>query len=202
MLNIEKYLFHLHTDFTDGELSIQKYFQFAKKSGIELLIFLEHITRNPSYDVRQFIAEIYRCSEIYEIVGVVGFEAKILPSGKLDIDPQHLALAQFVGIAEHSFPDDARMLVEAFEAVLDFYPQQYTDKHFVWVHPGLWFKRRNIISHPAYREMLTRAGRFPVWIERNLRYELPLEDVSISQSWRTIVGLDAHTLTDLKCFRS
>lgn len=200
MLDVRKYLFHLHTDFTDGKLSVRDYFEFAHKRGIERLIFLEHIRRALSYNIRKFIAEIGRCSDTYEIVGVVGFEAKILPSGKLDIDPEHLELAQFIGVAEHGFPDDVKMLVEAFEAVLDFYPGQYTDKQFVWVHPGLWFRQRNLLLHPVYWEMLAKAGRYPIWIEHNLRYELPCKGVPIPQSARAIVGLDAHTLGDLMRF--
>jgi len=147
-------LFHLHTDFTDGKLSVKEYFEFARKHGIERLIFLEHIRREPTYDVNQFVFEVSHYTELYGIEGVVGFEAKLLPHGELNVRREHVELAEFIGIAEHGFPDDVNQLVKAFQSVLSFYPREYPDKQFVWVHPGLWFKRRDALNHPAYRQML------------------------------------------------
>lgn len=190
-------LFHLHTDFTDGELSVKQYFEFASKQGIEQLIFLEHIRREPTYDVGQFVFKVKHYAEVYGIEGIVGFEAKLLPRGELDIRREHVELAKFIGIAEHGFPEDVKLLVEAFRSVLERYPGEYSLQQFVWVHPGLWFKRRGKLNHPAYRHMVKLARGSPVWIERNLRYELPSWDIVGYESERVVVGIDSHSAKDL-----
>src|ERR1035437_6033754 len=97
------YLFHLHTRYTDGALSPNEYFEFAQQHGYQRLIFLEHIRRSPKYDVSQFISEIRECESRFEVAATIGFEAKVLPGGDLDISDEHLKLAQVVGIAEHGF---------------------------------------------------------------------------------------------------
>lgn len=190
-------LFHLHTDFTDGKLSVGQYFEFARKHGIERLIFLEHIRREPTYDVNRFAFEVSHYAGLYGIEGIVGFEAKLLPHGELDIRREHLEVADFIGIAEHAFPDDVNLLVQAFQSVLDLYVSEYPAKQFVWVHPGLWFKRRGSLNHPAYRQMLDLARRSPVWIERNLRYDLPSRQLVGYEPEHVVVGIDSHSAEDL-----
>ena len=132
----------------------------------------------------------------------MGFEAKLLPDGELDICKEHVGLAKFIGIAEHGFPDDVNLLVEAFSSVLERYPGEYSAQQFVWVHPGLWFKRQGKLNHPAYRDMVELARSSPIWIERNLRYELPSWDIVGCEVERVVVGIDSHSVKDLvRCFQ-
>ena len=98
-----RYLFHLHTTSTDGELTVRQYFEYASQQRIQRLIFLEHIRRNPQYDVEAFVGEVKENSQRCRIPAVVGFEAKLLPDGRLDILDRHAA---------ETIPGDAIVVVE------------------------------------------------------------------------------------------
>jgi hypothetical protein len=46
-----RYLFHLHTTYTDGKVAVPQYFDLAQRTRLDRLIFLEHIRAQPGYDV-------------------------------------------------------------------------------------------------------------------------------------------------------
>ncbi|NPA77118.1 MAG: hypothetical protein GXN93_05200 [Candidatus Diapherotrites archaeon] len=198
-----KIFFHVHTSYTDGELSVGEYFDIAKKYHIQQIIFLEHIRHKPSYNVNMFINEILQAEEIYGIQGVVGFEAKILPSGELDIAPEHIEHASYIGIAEHAFPNDAELLLHAFQNVIKSYPSKYPNVRFVWVHPGLWFKKRFVYYHPVLTEMYKAIVQVDALIERNFKYQLPSNKaIDIVGGSKIIEGIDAHTRMDIEKYVS
>lgn len=195
-----RYLFHFHTQQTDGKLTVGDYFAWAKVQGVQSLLFLEHVRRQPSYDVSAFVEEVKGFQERSGIKASIGFEAKLLPDGTLDISDEHCELAEIVGIAEHSFPNDVALLQSAFQHAVKTLPMQFRECCFVWVHPGLWFKKRGIEqSHSAAREsMLQCALKSGVFIERNLRYGLLDESLLYKVPPELlVVGADAHTTKDL-----
>ena len=100
-----RYLFHFHTQHTDGKLTGRDYFDWAQAHGVQSLLFLEHVRREASYDVPAFVEEVKELEQQFGIRAGVGFETKLLPDGTLDITPEHCALAEIVGIAEHGFPN-------------------------------------------------------------------------------------------------
>ena len=196
-----KYLFHVHTPYTDGRLTAAEYVDFAEKSGADTVVFLEHIRRQPQYDVDRFSQEVRLAGDGKAVQTVLGFEAKLLPDGALDISEEHLSAAAVVGIAEHAFPNDAGLLLEAFRQVVETYPACWPETDFVWVHPGLWYVKRGLPfeQEAAYLAMLNAARDARVLIERSLRWgvlspamaaTLPAESV--------VVGVDAHTRRDLE----
>lgn len=198
-LRKRKYLFHLHTNYTDGQISVEEYFAFAISHKVDLLVFLEHIRREPTYDWVEFHHLVRKHSEAFAVLAKVGFEAKILPSGDLDIPPSALKLADYVGIAEHAFPGDAEDIERAFYSVLERYVLQYPSIQFVWVHPGLWFLRRDRTDDPTFLRMIQHSKSYPILIEHNLRYGLPLSGtVGAFLSDRTIIGIDSHSHVDLE----
>ncbi|MBV8172047.1 MAG: hypothetical protein JO219_08965 [Candidatus Eremiobacteraeota bacterium] len=198
------YLFHLHTHRTDGKLSIHDHFDFAQANDVERLIFLEHIRRTPSYDVRAFVRRIHEERERRQIDGVVGFETKLLPDGTLDIDPEHAELASVIGIAEHGFPDERATLIRAFHRAITRYSKQFENKTLVWVHPGLWFRKSglDVTTDADFAEMLARATDCGILIETNLRYSLlaPALLHNVPRD-RVVVGADAHSESDLVRWR-
>lgn len=196
-----EYLFHIHTDRTDGQLTVNDYFEFARSRALDSLIFLEHIRREPKYDVAAFVSEVRHVAEVTGVNAHVGFEAKLLPNGSLDISDSHLEIAEVIGIAEHGFPNDLHVLKQAFSAVLKSYPEKFAGKVFVWVHPGLWFKKRGFMhSHlQDYRSMLKEAQQHGVLIEHNLRYGLT--DESLLGDFvpdPLVLGADSHSEKDLE----
>ena len=194
-------LFHCHTHHTDGAPSVADYLAYAAEHGLDRVVFLEHIRRNPSYDVGAFVEEIRAESERLGVPAVVGFEAKVLPGGALDIASEHAALAGVVGIAEHGFPDDPALWRDSLAQA--FATWGAAEQTAIWVHPGLWLKKtRRLESHRAdYEALIAEAQAAGVLVERNHRYRLlPDAALPLVRPERLVHGADAHRLGDVDAF--
>lgn len=196
----EKYLFHFHTDFTDGKVTIPEYFQFAVRFGVNRLIFLEHIRKIPSYFVDVFIDQIDRYSKRYGLPYSIGFEAKLLPNGDLDISNENIEIADVIGMAEHGSLSDLCQMKKALYQAIEKYSYLAQTKEIVWVHPGLFLKKNNLLIDEAdwYTHTLQHAVKMGFRIENNLKYQLVNKDNcnNICKDF-VVVGSDAHTLLDL-----
>lgn len=194
---VGRYLFHLHTTYTDGSLSVQEYFAFAQEHRLDRLIFLEHIRVAPRYAVDRFVAEVREGAAAFGISTLVGFEAKVLPGGALDISDEHARLAEVIGIAEHGFPADLDLWRSSVAQALERAAAAYPEKHLVWVHPGLWLKRHGLLeAHEAeYRELLGTAESLGIRIEWNRRYGLVPPHLQTTLGG-PVIGADAHRLAD------
>jgi DNA polymerase (family 10)/putative hydrolase len=185
-------------------MSVKDYFDYASRCGVATLIFLEHIRREPSYDVYEFAAQIKESANAYKIEAVVGFEAKLLPDGSLDISDKHLALAKVIGLAEHRFPDDRRLLEAAFRKAVDSCRSLTADKVVVWVHPGLWFKRRGIAlsKELGYLSMIEFAQSAGLLLERNLKHELiPKQMMQYVEPNQMVIGADVHNVEGFRVWQ-
>ncbi len=195
-----RYLFHFHTHLTDGKLDIADYFRFARDHQFDRLLFLEHIRRTPSYDVDAFISGVKKSSEGFGIQALAGFEAKLLPDGTLDIDEKHARQAEVLGIAEHGFTADVVTLASALTECFQRYEYLKESQALVWVHPGLFFKKKAILGeeHSRYSDLLNRAVEAGVPPERNMRYDLVPQILfaDLNPDCR-VVGADAHSQDDL-----
>jgi histidinol phosphatase-like PHP family hydrolase len=195
-------LFHCHTDLTDGQPSVEDYVRYAAEHGLDRVVFLEHIRRSPSYDVAAFADAVWAAGERFDVPVAVGFEAKVLPGGALDIDDDHLALADVIGIAEHGFPDDADLWEQSLRQAFAEHGD-HVDRVAVWVHPGLWLKKtRRLESYRAvYLDLLDAAQAAGVLVEQNARYGLIPDDlIARIRPNRFVRGIDAHRLADVGRF--
>lgn len=194
-----KYLFHLHTDWTDGEVSIEDYFQFAKKAGVSQILFLEHIRYNPQYDVQKFVLKVRQMGGKYDVQTYVGFEAKIMLNGFLDCADEFFEMADIIGLAEHGFSGGFSEYQNAFDLALSRYCSFAAEKPLIWVHPGALLKKWKLLEKErlAYISMLKKAIDYGLRIERNIRYDLiPFELVKLAGR-SLVLGLDAHKHADL-----
>lgn len=198
-----KYIFHIHTNYTDGMSSVVDYFEYAQKNGISNLIFTEHVRKELSYNFDDFFNDIKVAEKRFtNVEAIIGCEAKIIPGGELDIPQSILSKIEVICIACHSFPDDVGLYVETLEKI-------FKDKHLkdyvrVWVHPGRFFKKRNKLDENKniLEELISIALSKEVFIEQNLKEDLPplnvLERVPYD---KIVVGYDAHSVTDLEILR-
>lgn len=194
-------LFHCHTRHTDGEPTAEEYVRHALALGLEGVVFLEHIRRRPSYDVPAFVAEAREAGARLGLPVTVGFEARVLPGGGLDIEEAHLAMAEVLGVAEHAFPED----VPLWEASLRraFERAGRLDVPAVWVHPGLRLRRwgRLGAERARYEALLEAAQEAGLYVEQNQRYGLlPEAMVPRIRPGRLVQGADAHRLADVDAF--
>ena len=194
-------LFHVHSAYSDGIPTIEQWFEVASKKQIKRITFLEHVRRNPNYDIFDYFCEVERRSEQFNIEGLHGFEAKLLPSGELDLPLDFFGNnLDILGIAEHSFPFDYKLYKQAWFTAIGYCRYSYPELQLVWVHPGLWLKKHGLLTKlwDEYIAMITYAIESGVYIEHNLRYDLVPEEIEdIIPERKLIIGLDGHDLTDL-----
>lgn len=195
------YLFHVHTTFTDGLLTIPDYFKFCVNSGIERIIFLEHVKKFPTYSIGIFLEEIKMASSYYKLPSYVGFEAKILDDGTLDISDDEIETADVIGIAEHGITLGLNDMKASIYDVINNYSYLADQKEIIWVHPGLYLKKRQLLKTEQkwYVDMLKYSMSKGIKIEKNLKHGL-VSDMALSNLNHdsVIVGVDAHNISDLE----
>jgi len=206
ILQTKKYLFHFHTTYTDGKLTVEDYFAWAKNNNIEILIFCEHVRRKLNYSFKDFEMEIELNSKKYGIPYILGVETKLLPGGELDINLDILQKVNLVGWGCHSFPKNLKLYQESIGELL--FNIKHINKIFVWVHPGRFLIRnfKKINLHKFLNSFIDMFIEKNCFIEKNLRENLPPDEIISSllrknNNW-VIYGVDAHSKEDLKRYEN
>lgn len=188
-----RYLFHLHTRYTDGKLDVADYFEFARKHEVKTIFFTEHVRKELKYDFRAFVAEIKETElQFPGIRGVISAEAKVLPGGDLDIDQDTFGQLEVLCFACHGFPDDIALYFESFQQL--FSDERWKSIPRVFVHPGRFFKKRGWLNEEnseRLHELLEFAMSHGIRIEDNKREHLPptIDRIPLPMQ---IIGYDIH----------
>ncbi len=196
----DNYLFHLHTNYTDGLNSIEDYFCYASKNMVKTIVFTEHVRNNLSYNFNDYYSEIKRIENKFETVNaIVGVESKILPDGSMDIPDSILPKIDLLCFACHSFPDDINLYAKAFKKVL--VDPKWKSFIRVWVHPGRFLQRIGFSKHniDIFQNLLNTAVVEGVFVENNLKQEILLRNIVKSiLSESQVIGHDAHSVSELE----
>ena len=192
------YVFHVHSDFTDGESSIQEYCDIVEKLGFKSLIITEHVNKKLKYSFNKFMDVIEEQRLNHDINILAGIETKVLADGSLDMPEWILSMIDVLAIAEHSFNGSAEDLKRALYR--NFKKKDGNRIPTVWVHPGL--KLLNKFNSPKYfKELINFAIVNKIYIEKNLRYKLPPNWAeNIIPKGLTVIGLDAHTVAEIEIY--
>ena len=203
LTSTDNYLFHLHTNYTDGLNSIEDYFRYASKNKFETIVFTEHVRKKISYNFEDYFSEIRRTETKFENVNaIVGVESKIFPDGSIDIPESILPMIDLLCFACHSFPDDITLYEEAFKEV--FVDAKWKSFIRVWVHPGRYLQRIGLTKHNTdiFHGLLNTAVGEGVFIENNLKQVVLLRNIIESiPSESLVVGHDAHSVSELEAHK-
>ena len=203
LTSTDNYLFHLHTNYTDGLNSIEDYFRYASKNKFETIVFTEHVRKKISYNFEDYFSEIRRTETKFENVNaIVGVESKIFPDGSIDIPESILPMIDLLCFACHSFPDDITLYEEAFKEV--FVDAKWKSFIRVWVHPGRYLQRIGLTKHNTdiFHGLLNTAVDEGVYIENNLKQVVLLRNIIESiPSESLVVGHDAHSVSELEAHK-
>lgn len=195
-----RYLFHIHTDYTDGDLGVHEYFSYADKNNISTIIFTEHVRKRLNYNFDDFLLEIKKNNKYFPgIRAITGIECKILPSGKLDVRDEIANKVNIIGIACHSFPGDGQLYLKSMKEVID---SSFSDKIRVWLHPGLFFLKysqfqKDDLFFDQFKGLVHLANQKRIFGEINKKYELPNAIFDEKMFKYKIFGADAHNLDEL-----
>ncbi len=199
------FLFHAHTTYTDGSLSVSELVRQAAAAGATRLILLEHIRKQPSYDPMTLSEDLRNCGAEVGIETVLGFEAKLATDGQLDMPLEYAPLASVIGIAEHGCGGSMCDLEHALDNAIHECKRKFVNGVTIWVNPGLSLMERGILdmSVMRYRELLVKCINNGVYVERNLRYDLiPGTLASRLPAEGVVIGADVHDMVDINRWAS
>ena len=195
-----KYIFHLHTNYTDGTSSVEDYCLWASKNRYDAIVFTEHVRKKLSYNFEDFLSDIGAARLNFpELDVLVGVEAKVLPKGILDMPKAILSDTDVICFACHSFPNNISMYEKALKKV--FSDARWKKYFRVWVHPGFFLKRLGLLDDHLHllEDMISFAVEEGVFIENNIKYGLPPVQINKNKfSANLITGLDAHSVESME----
>jgi len=186
----------VHTTWSDGKNTIVDYCHEARRKGLRLIAFTEHVRREIRYDFWAYMREVEKTREQFpDLTLLAGCEAKVLNrQGDLDAPVEVLEKADLVLGAFHSFAEPEHY-VEALEAMLS---NPLVDS---WAHPTLYAQKRGLTLTEEQEERLIRlCQKERVLVEFNGKYNLPLP--SMREKVRMlgapyVYGSDAHSVSEL-----
>jgi DNA polymerase (family 10)/putative hydrolase len=161
------------------------------------------VRKTASYNTTKFFEDVRESERKFRVATSIGFEAKLLPDGTLDIADQDLDRADVIGIAEHGFPSDFKLYESAIKKAFSIYTPGALNKPVVWVHPGLLFKKNRVMQQRKneYVDLLRLAQSNGLMIERNLRYLLIADEFGyVCSPSALVLGVDSHKLEDIERF--
>lgn len=185
---------HIHTNYSDGRDDISDYCQRAVEIGLPLVAFTEHVRRNLSYDFNSFLQDIESARDEFEIIILSGCEAKVLPSGELDVDEHILKAVDYPIFSFHSFPEDLELYVKCLKGALK---NPYVN---AWAHPGTLSYKKIDLPESELAEIFSLMKEREVLLEINRKYDLPKERwVRMAKEYgvKTVKGSDVHQIVDL-----
>lgn len=188
-------VFHIHSSLTDGNNTVGEYCEFFKKTG-EILVFVEHIRKRPSYDFSEFIETVHREGHL------AGFEAKLLPNGDLDLPEEALEKADLLAVAIHSLELSClNNLINCLKNAFSVYSLRLP---LVWVHPMSSKVESSLVTDKMlYLREVLDGFKSRIGVEHNLRH-IPFQKSEIdliSQNNPVIKGYDAHSVRELLLLR-
>jgi len=200
-MEYEEYLvsgeWHIHTNYVDGENSVDEYCKRAVELRIPLIVFAEHVRRELTYNYRALVEEIIMARRNYpELLILIGCEAKVLEDGGLDVSEDVLRRSEIVLMAFHSFPVNKGRYVEALKRALS------NPRVDIWAHPGLFLRTKNFsLSEEEVEVIFEIASQRNVLIELNEKYNLPSRgwvEIGKKRGVKFVRGSDVHHVGELK----
>lgn len=194
---LEMGCWHVHTNYTDGENSVDEYCLKTVKLKIPLIAFTEHVRKELTYDFNQFLEDIEKArGEFPELIILSGVEAKVLPNGELDVEELILREVDYPIFAFHSFPKDIDLYIESLNSVLR---NKYVN---TWAHPGAFLLRHGLeLPEKELIKIFKLMREQDVLLEINRKYEVPIEKwMSIARRWNVglVRGDDVHCIGEYK----
>lgn len=176
--------YHSHSNYTDGENSIEEIAGYCDEKGIAEIAITEHVRRVVSYDFNRLLAEMNRCSKRFNVRIISGVEAKILPDGSLDCPEQIKEKVEIVIGSVHSLngmdETEAHERLAESDCMIFGHPQMFNDK---------------IVAS------LVRTGKV---VELSNRYHQSVEMIRAFRDAGLMfsIGLDSHRLEEIDRFGS
>ncbi len=191
-------LWHVHTTYTDGKNTVEDYCRLAQEKKIPLIAFTEHVRRKLDYHFEDFVNDIQLARKKYpHLILLIGCETKVLDlAGNLDVSEEVKKMCDVIMGVFHSFPHSDK--VNYLHALKNMLQRKEIN---VWGHPTLFCQKRNFTLSPIdIEEVVDLCKKYNIYIEHNLRYNLPNElflNLARKAQVPIICGMDLHDASKL-----
>lgn len=185
---------HVHTSHVDGENSVIEMCGQARKNGLRLIAFTEHVRKAMDYDFSTLLRDVEKARKRFPgLMVLVGCEAKVLPDGLIDAPEEVLKACDIVIASFHNFPPVKHEQTRALKAMLK------NPEVDVWGHPGTFLNNCNL-NRRETEEVIKLCKDNRVLIERSLKYENPENFLRLAKEMgaRMVVGSDAHSVREVR----
>lgn len=199
---------HLHTNYTDGEGTIEQVIRRAEQVGLAEIAFTEHVRADSEW-FPGFAAEVRRLAAASPVRVLVGAEARIADfQGSLDISPEIRSHCDLVLASVHRFPSPKGERLEfadieeigfaetEYRLALGFLKKGGAE---VLAHPGgMSLRRFKQFPLDYFSSLMEEARKADIAIEINSSYHHLVFDqyLALLQTTNPLVsiGSDAHEL--------
>ena len=174
--------FHIHTDRTDGNCSIEEVLEGAVNCGLDRIAFTEHVRQDTSW-FPEFESEIQTARRKFSAINVfIGCETKIIDErGSLDISDDVRSCCDIVLGSVHRFPDgvggfiDFKTLSQEKMAEIEINLSIGLLEHApidVLAHPGSMYYRQFLLDLPHHlmEKILKISLKRKIAVEINSSY--------------------------------
>ena len=194
----KKYFFngiwHVHTNYTDGENSISEYCDAATKIGAKLICFTEHVSLDLSYNFNNYLSDINKARRKYGIIILGGVEVKILED-HLNAEKNVLEKADIIFGAIHGETKSTKEYTRKVEQLLEHDID-------VWAHPTLPLKINNLrIKEKKINGIVSLLKKKGITVEINPKYNVPdayFISRCLKENVQCLIGLDAHSVDEVE----
>ena len=150
--------FHIHTDQTDGQDSIESIIKKAVDVGLDKIAFTEHVRKDTDW-FDKFVYSVKETASHYTAIEVlVGIETKVVDKfGNLDVSDQILYRSEIVLGSVHRLPDEKGGYID-FSTLS---PKSLAEIEFEFSVAMLQKSPIDVLSHPGGMYS-SRYGGFPI----------------------------------------
>lgn len=216
-INLRKYDFHVHSNYTDGISSIEANVQQAIKRGLEGIAIIEHVRRESSW-LNDYFSDIEVCREKFPNIKIYsGVETKVIDlSGNLDMPPSITDRLDLILGAVHRLPASfeeyrfAEVNKLADEEIVHFYEEALIALISnpivdIVAHPFLFLRERGLdLGIDGEKRIVGVLKQHNKVIEVNARHNTPSKDfiaLCLREGIQLCLGSDAHSAEEVGKFK-
>lgn len=204
---------HLHSNFSDGENSVEEMVKTAVKLRLKQIAFTEHVRKNTEW-LDKFAQKIKETQKKYPQIKIYsGIEAKVTDlDGHIDAEEEFFNKVDLVLGAFHRIPkgkekylspeeilsDRKRALHLWYRAMIRLLKNKNVD---IIAHPGSILKKYGIrLPNQMKQELARNAKRYQKTIEINSKHKVPDKEflkILKNKKIKIVYGSDSHSTKEL-----
>ncbi len=212
---VKKMDLHIHTNFSDGNITIPQLLHVRKARNLTLAAVTDHYSEYIRMKNRMFGNEIVGYLDALKGTGLLkGVEAEIFSDGSVSISKQHSKMCDIVLGGIHSL--DGINFWRDIQLILN--PVRYVDRvrialeaameskiidvlvHVTWLPEAIRPQSKKLITREWMKSLINTALDNNVAIELSGAWEVPSVEfirLCLKQGVKISVGSDAHTVKDV-----